>query len=98
MSTQADRHTEDLAFLRRDAQWPQWPFCPLKRDRKDKPGGWPECGLVVAGERAGAMPTVYLVNLFGLGDLKKEGKWLKDVPQTKYDTLDQLLADGWYVD
>lgn len=65
--------------------WPCWPVLPLKRKNnslEDK-----NLGILLAGKL-----TVYHVYMFDIPqDLSKE-------PKTKYNHVDELLADGWRVD
>ena len=86
----------DLMFLCTPALWATWPVLPVVRP---VPGGETECGLVydcwtVAG-RPGYSATVFLCNLF----LMPQGeKAFLELPRRVYDTPEELLADGWWVD
>lgn len=75
-----------------DDKWPAWPLLPVKRgdmSLKNK-----NLGVLYATKEfcAGKM-TVFHVNLFDL----PEGS-LRDVPQTSYESVEAMLADGWQVD
>lgn len=74
----------DKEFLEKGLS-PYYPFSCVKKYIDDQV----VCGVVLHGET-----TVYCVNLFSL----KNGKNFKNCKQQKYETLDQLLADGWMVD
>ena len=80
--------------LMQDTQnWPNWPILPVKNYKLVKPGELPECGIIFSQEvEAGKDVTVFVVNIFMLpADLS-------NVPQTKYESLDALLAAGWVGD
>lgn len=77
---------DDLAFMRDENKWPNWPMLPVKRytDR----GGAPECGIVLSGKT-----TVYIAYMWGL----KEDTF-DTCKKYEYGSLDAILADGWVVD
>jgi hypothetical protein len=85
----------DRLFVSSPALWPVWPFLPVVRAG---PGG-EECGLLYdalhAAGRAGFSATVFLCNLFELPPTAAE---FLASPRKVYDTVGELLADGWRVD
>lgn len=94
---------DDREFLLTPTAWRRWPFAPVKRVNKTTTRM--ELGLIIAME--GQTTTVYIANLFENGD--RVGELRKDFIDnptyspdkgTKYvyNTIDELLADGWVVD
>jgi hypothetical protein len=65
-------------------QWPLWPVPPVVKR------GTNEDGVIFSGR----LTTVYLTNLFCLGPAFD----FNACPKREYQTVDDLLADGWRVD
>jgi len=74
-----------------EGKYPYFPFLPVKRNKEGE--HLPEFGFMVYG----APNKVYLMNFWGWV-LGKEKVEMKDIPTARYDTVDELLADGWVVD
>lgn len=88
----------DLAFLTDSQKWPNYPICPVKNYQHTKPGSFPEMGIVVAPEGAGpAIPTVILCNMWSLVEAYQKGE-TQGIEKKEYNSLEELLADGWVVD
>lgn len=90
---------DDLAFLQCARSWPNYPCCPVKRQDNTVPNGLVQLGTVVGLEEA--EPTVYLVGmprLMGSFLTIKEKDPLKKFNQIAYNSLEELVADGWLVD
>jgi hypothetical protein len=66
---------------------------PLKRSNN---GG--QCGTLF--DITGEMPTVYLVNVFSVGDMGGISPVInnKGIERIEYESVDALLQDGWRVD
>ena len=84
------RDADDLGMLMNPIPelWPNWPFLPLKRYDKSKPGLWPEAGFVIA-----EYPNIVIqVNMFADLEtiIKSERK--------EYENVEAVIADGWMVD
>jgi hypothetical protein len=87
----------DLAFLSTPSLWPQHPFLPVIR--RSAVGDCQQLGVLydavdVSG-LYGYSATVFLTNFFTLP--KTEAEFLSP-PKIAYDTLDELVDDGWVVD
>ncbi|PYS90518.1 MAG: hypothetical protein DMF62_04965 [Acidobacteria bacterium] len=71
-------------------EWPRWPVLPMKkevytgRDNED-------LGVMV--EEDSDTYNIYLVNLFRLKDVD----W-STAPVVKFDTIEDLIDNGWRVD
>lgn len=79
-------------FIQNEQRWPNWPILPMKRLPKERKfGEFPELGVMLATRKT----VVYLVDLYRLPQTP-EG-W-KKAEQKNYNTLDELLNDGWIVD
>lgn len=92
---------DDGAYIRNYDRWNAWPCCPVKRrnsELRDK-----NLGVLLSDQnhadavrgKAGAKFIVYHVYLFMLPKTKAE--W-DAAPKTEYNTLNDLLDDGWMVD
>lgn len=95
--------TEDANFLRRCGHWPHWPYCPVVR-YKNKTGNkipnGPEHGVVrdiepIGGASNGKCePIVRILNIFTGWDKEK----FNNAKAYEYASIEEMLADGWYVD
>ncbi len=75
----------DTAFIKRSDEWPRHPICCLKRNTDRYPQ---QCGYIVAGT-----PTeVILSNIFDFSIP------LPVAPTIHYNTIEDMLIDGWKVD
>ena len=84
---------DDLAYLRDDNAWVNWPVQTVKKRKADH--SMPDCGLVSPGCR-----VVYDANLWGLpqdenGIVKPISTW---PIKATYESVEAMLADGWEVD
>jgi hypothetical protein len=87
----------DLAFLSTPSLWSLHPFLPVIR--RSAVGDCQQLGVVydavgVSG-RYGYSATVFLTNIFTLPKTEAE---LFELPRIVYDTLDELVNDGWVID
>ena len=76
---------DDVAFLKDPDNWPNWPVCPVKCYIDEEL----ICGLLFAGTI-----TVYKLNMFSgwtKEEFEKAKKW-------KYETIEDMINDGWRVD
>lgn len=73
-----------------EGKYPYFPFLPVKRYKDGQ--RMPEVGFIFYGE----FNKVYLMNLFRFWEEKEVT--LESLPTVRYDTVDELLADGWVVD
>jgi hypothetical protein len=87
----------DLMVMRDPQLWSKWPFLPVIRPSRD--GGEAQLGILYDARQVsgtyGFSATVFLVNLFLLPDTEAG---LFAAPKRVYDTIDELVADGWTVD
>lgn len=81
-----------VEFLNDPEQWPNFPLCSVKRHREG--GGMPDCGTVLA--LPTTVPVVYSASMFSFVKMSKDE--IRSVPQHKYESVDDLVADGWMVD
>lgn len=79
------RQFDDVKFLSNPNEWPCWPVCPVKRNDLT------ELGIVFGGQ-----PIVYETNMFMLPEMTPEN--LEQMKKHKYDSMEELVADGWLVD
>lgn len=86
----AARQFDDAKFLNNPNEWPCWPVCPVKR-YEPTDDGLPNCGIVIGGR-----PIVYETNMFMLPEMTPEN--LEQMKKHKYDSMEELVADGWLVD
>jgi hypothetical protein len=98
--TNTPRHPvrpHDLVVMRNPQLWSKWPFLPVVRPASN--GGEMELGILYDARQVsgtyGFSATVFLVNLYLLPDTETE---LFAVPKCVYDSIDELVADGWTVD
>jgi hypothetical protein len=85
------RQIEDARFIRRTLDWPAYPFLPMRRKQEKVR---PDTGVLVDSKGN----TVYLINMFGLKEHFDSGKSLTDIQKIEYQSVEELLADGWMVD
>ena len=101
MSAHADAprpvRQRDLLVMRNPQLWSKWPFLPVIRPSKN--GEDPELGVLYDARAVsgtyGFSATVFKVNLFLLPDTEAQ---LFAGPKQVYDTIDELVTDGWSVD
>lgn len=84
---EAARYMEDMRGILKPDMWPRWPFLPVKR--KDGDNMWPEMGLLTDGDPDQQF-RVYVTNLY-----KPD---FENCDSYKYETVRELLDDGWRVD
>lgn len=93
---------DDVAFLNRPGMWPSWPMCPVKshvEKHKDSPTDFIAAGLVfdftdLTERNPKPTPEVVMLNMFG-GWTSEQFKAAK---RWKYNSIEELVADGWEVD
>jgi hypothetical protein len=87
----------DLTFLSTPSLWSQYPFLPVIR--RSTVGDCQQLGVlydaVSASGRYGYSATVFLTNIFTLPQTEAE---LFALPRIVYDTLEELVDDGWVID
>jgi hypothetical protein len=77
---------EEVRFIRGETAWPFWPWLTVKRtDDNDK--------MQVGAIYAFSTTTVIDINFYGM---TKEG--LTAAERFSYDSVEDLVADGWVVD
>jgi hypothetical protein len=83
--------------MRNPQLWSQWPFLPVIRP--SSAGGETELGVLYDARTVsgtyGYSATVFVVNLFLLPDTEAG---LFAAPKRVYDSIDELVADGWTTD
>lgn len=97
------------AMLEEPKRWPLWPILPLKRYFLDEEYGERrvEAGFFVSAD----FPTVVMSKPFTMSgilrqlsveDNHKEGdewpEWYAEEVVHRYDSIDEMLGDGWVVD
>ena len=88
---------EDKQFILNPGKWPKWPSLPMKN--KD------QCGFMLDKIPLGkpipkdhkCFRTVYCVNPWEFFT-KEDRPKIADVPTKVYESVDEMLADGWVVD
>jgi hypothetical protein len=86
------RDRDDREMLLHPEYWPETGvICVKRRLRTEKPGEWPELGVIH--ERAPT--TVIIANLY---DILDNAEVMKTAKRHVYDSVDAMLADGWIVD
>jgi hypothetical protein len=84
----AYRQRMDRQFINDPDRWPAWPALPMKRSH-DLPA--PHAGVMFA-DTVPVKPIVYLANVWHLpSDFSV-------IPKKEYKTLEEMQADGWWVD
>jgi hypothetical protein len=86
----------EAAVITDVSRWPMWPHLPLKRPRDG--GQWPELGIIRDTQPATVEPAVLQfpvqvhvgVNVFEPAN--------KETKSLTYQTVEELLNDGWIVD
>lgn len=81
---------KDLDFLSQTINWVYWPYCPVKRTVNN------ELLLGACFDEPNGKRTVYLANLFSIGEMSKED--FKNLQKFHYDSSYDMIADGWEVD
>ncbi len=84
-----DHKEQDKLIIRDPNKWPQWPYLPVKKHLRYEL----KCGVII--EDGAKDVTIYMTNLFNLPKTSAE---FKALPQVKYNSVDELLNDGWEVD
>lgn len=82
---------DHIEMINDEDRWPCWPALPVKNNQIEEVGDiHPICGLIFSGN----LTTVVKLNLFmGFTEelYNKAKKW-------KYNSVEELIADGWVVD
>ena len=81
---------DDKQMILSPKLWPCHPYLPMKR-RSNKEADGTECGVLYAGRRW----VIYKTNLFMLPAAYAE---FEAFDKYAYQTVEELLADGWIVD
>jgi len=81
---------EEKEMMETSANWPNWPFLPIKKS--DPKGGMPDCAVLY--DDAGYSTTVFKINMW---DIKTRNDLLRS-EKIKYNSIDELLDAGWVVD
>ena len=84
-----DEEQRDIQMIKRPDEWPQWPFLPIKKYADG--GGWPKMAIIQASDPC----TIIEANLFNLP--KAEGDF-KALPRKTYQSVEDVVTDGWVVD
>ena len=91
------RRLRDLVLFRTPALWRFWPYLPVLR--RHPSGDGTELGVLYDARRAsgryGFSATVFLTNLF-LVPRTEEALFAR--PRRVYDTIDEMIDDGWTAD
>lgn len=74
---------DDLLMINSPDRWPCWPILPMKNRKNREPR---DLGIILDGQ-----PTTILVGCLGLTDWEK-------AERIRYNSVEELLADGWIVD
>lgn len=86
MNTNKTKHQqEDKEMILNPDSWPSWPFLPVKSTTKKELSGWPLLGTILSYD----VTKVKLVNMYD---------YSKNADIISYDSVDDLLADGWVID
>lgn len=72
--------------------WPMFPILPMKYVGTDKELRW-AVGFIRA-DMDKPLPTVYHANLLAI----PKGTPYSDIPSTTYETVRDMVADGWIGD
>ena len=92
-----ERRDQSLLFMRNADVWPLWPRLPIKRQRPqdiEAHGGLGELGVLLESPQwiqSEAIPVVHLCTIF---DNPLHGR----VETITYQSLEELVDDGWVVD
>ena len=78
---------DHLEFMSNPTEWPCFPILPIKNLGRRQASGFPELGFILADETP---IQVHKPTLFG--ETEEAGA------QKTYQSLDELVADGWIVD
>lgn len=87
---QNESYVHDRAMMRNPDNWPVWPYLPLKRGDYSLENR--NLGILWVGTNG---LTVHFCYLF---DLPKTAEEFKALPSQTYESVDEILADGWIVD
>jgi len=81
----------EVAMMQTPDAWPAWPVLPFKR-MVNVDGAFSdlECGFIVEQPPKDAK-VLYIGTIFEVNMLSK-------LPQKRYETFDEIYADGWRVD
>ena len=85
-----ERPENDLVGINDDNYWPHWPFLPIKRKGKNNNFGY-EFALLHTSNKSKAI----FGNIFRLPKTTEE---FEKLPSIIYDSVEEMLADGWIVD
>lgn len=88
-----------LYMMRNPIRWPMWPLLPVKRRKGN--GELPDLGLMHTHDNGNpAQPEVVEAPLHALALMSDEARkraW-DEAPKHTYDSLEDLVDDGWVVD
>jgi hypothetical protein len=91
------KRQRDLVLLRTPSLWSTWPFLPVVRWLP--PGQGRQLGVLYDAshhcQRYGYSATVFITNIFMLPQTQEE---LFSLPKFVYDTVEEMVHDGWSVD
>lgn len=82
---------DDVQFLSDPDRWPKFPICPVKRYSKKDKHGFPECGVVTAT----GIAVVVVISMFELPITEEE---YEKLTKYRYESMEDLVTDGWLVD
>jgi len=84
---------ENIAFIKDEDKWPHWPLLPVKKYKEGET--WPTFGTLVSPIENNGILWVVSASIFLL---TLEMVTQKSVPIKAYDTVEEMVADGWMVD
>lgn len=95
-----DRQKEDKRFIENPGHWPRWPSLPIVKRGDNRQVGF-LMDMNPLGEPVNkhheSLRTIHLANPWSyFVDMKPEDR--KRVEKKTYNSVDEMLADGWYVD
>jgi hypothetical protein len=70
--------------------WPRWPILPLKR-KNEKASFGMDMGVITVGN----LTTVLLTDMFSLPRSQEE---YDSMDKVEYNTINEMILDGWEVD
>lgn len=90
-----------IEFVQNPEKWPRWPVLPVMARVSTPREPLGKCGLLLADRETcqNGRPTVYFVNLFGLGDISGD-TYEEKLHQCERHTFDsvQALLDEYRID
>lgn len=88
-----DPHAEDRKFIMNPDKWPRWPHLPMKRPSK-KPGVWPELATLTDNPSNFDGPLKFPVTM----RISDGASPFKIKEEKIFNSVEEILADGWIVD